>query len=146
MVPILVNQNVVKFAGKSSTVLFGLTAFLQILIAAGILPVTMAWGGRQLELTLGLRLASLMSAIILIVFAYIFRRRAGLLGEIKETRWIKIITWVITGFLFINTLGNLTSQSLWERIVITPISFFLMVACLIVSFSVPDNLTYKNSK
>ena len=139
MVSILANRSLVKFAGKSSTILFGLTAFLQLLLAAGILPITMAWGGRQPELTIGLRMASLASVVILILFAYTFQRRAGLLGENPSARWIKILSWVITGFLFINTLGNLTSQSSGERVLFTPISFCLLVACLIVSLSISES-------
>lgn len=129
------NQTVIKIAGNSSTVLFGLTALFQLLLAIGIMPVTMAWGGRQPELTIGLRLASLASIVVLVLFAYILRRRAGLLGNDHSAPWIKKLSWLITGFLCLNTLGNITSLSSLERMVFTPISFLLVVACLIVSLS-----------
>jgi len=60
--------------------MFAVVIILQLLLAAGILPVSMAWGGRQDVLTPNLRVASIVSAVILGLFAYIIRRRAGLLG------------------------------------------------------------------
>ena len=67
-------------AANVATVLFVVTIILQLLLAAGILPITMAWGGRQSVLTTTLRIASLAAVAILVFFAYVIRRRAGLVG------------------------------------------------------------------
>ncbi len=75
---------------------------------------------------------------MLLIFAYTIRRRAELPDELQQTGWVLILSWVITGFHFINTLGNLTSQSVGERIVFTPISLCLLIMCLVVSLSVPE--------
>jgi hypothetical protein len=135
---ILANRPVVRLMGNLSTALFAVVIVLQLLLAAGILPITMAWGGTQSELTLGLRLSSLGAVVILAGFAYVIRRRAGLLGQGPPSTLIKILAWLVTAFLALNTLGNLTSSSLAEKLVFGTITVLLVVACAVVSLSRPS--------
>lgn len=129
------NRSLVRIAANVATVLFVITVILQLLLAAGILPVSMAWGGQQPVLTTGLRLASLAAAAILAFFAFVIRRRAGLSGDAPIPTTIKILSWLITAFLALNTLGNIASSSTGERLLFGPISFLLAVSCLVVSSS-----------
>ena len=129
------NSSVVQVSTNISTVLFGLVMILQILIALGVMPISMAWGGRQTALTPGLRIASLVAIVILGLFAYIIRYRAGLIGAGEITLFIKILAWIITAFMALNTVGNLTSQSTAEKLLFTPITSILTIACFIVSIS-----------
>ena len=129
------NRSAATIAANIATLLFGIVIILQLLLALGILPVTMFWGGTQAELTLGLRLASVAGAIILALFAYVIRRRAGLIGDPPPSTLIKILSWVITAFMVLNTLGNLASQSTAEKIVFTPLTILLAISCFIVSIS-----------
>jgi hypothetical protein len=99
----------------------------------------MAWGGQQPVLTTGLRFASLAAAAILAFFAYVIRRRAGLVGDAPIPTFIKILSWLITAFLVLNTLGNFVSQSTGEKILFGPISLLLAVACFVVSISKPQS-------
>jgi hypothetical protein len=62
-------------------------------------------------LTAPLRLASLAAAGILGLSAYVIRRRAGLAGAGAPSRAVKVLSWVITIYLFLNTLANLASPS-----------------------------------
>ena len=128
-------RSATSIAANVATVLFAIVIVLQLLLALGILPVTMAWGGTQTELTPLLRLAGVAAAIILALFAYIIRRRAGLIGDAPPSRAIKIMSWLITAFMVLNTLGNLTSQSTAEKIVFTPITVLLAISCFVVSIS-----------
>ena len=131
-------RSATSIAANVATVLFAIVIVLQLLLALGILPVTMAWGGTQTELTPLLRLAGVAAAIILALFAYIIRRRAGLIGDAPPSRAIKIMSWLITAFMVLNTLGNLTSQSTAEKIVFTPITVLLAISCFVVSISKGD--------
>jgi hypothetical protein len=124
--------------GNLATVLFGLVIVLQLLLAVGVLPITMAWGGQQSVLTTGLRVASLAAVVVLASFAYVIRRRAGLLGEGPPSTLIKVLSWVCTAFLVLNTLGNLTSPSLAEKLVFGSMTIVLVVACAVVSLSKPQ--------
>ncbi len=129
------NRSAAAIAANIATLLFGIVIILQLLLALGILPVTMFWGGTQTELTPGLRLASVAAAIVLALFAYVIRRRAGLIGDPPPSTLIKILSWVITAFMVLNTLGNLVSQSTAEKIVFTPLTILLAISCFIVSIS-----------
>jgi hypothetical protein len=128
-------QKTSKIAGNAATVLYALTIILQLLLASGILPITMAWGGREPVLTTNLRIASLASAVLLSFFIYIIRRRAGLVGDAPATLIIKILSWLITAFSALNFLGILASLSNGEKILFGPISFLLLVSCILVSLS-----------
>jgi hypothetical protein len=122
-----------------ATVAFAVGVISQLLLAAGIIPITWAWGGTQTTLTVPVRLACLAAAVILAVSAYVIRRRAGLSGAGAPGRAIRILAWVITVFLLLNTLGNLASPSLGEKLVFGPVSLIMAVCCLVVSLSKPGN-------
>lgn len=127
------NASFVKIAANIATILFGITILIQLLLAAGVLPVTMAWGGRQEVLTPGLRIASVVSAAVLVFFAYVIRRRADLIATQDIAAWIKVIAWIVAAYMAFNTFTNLTSLSTFEKIVFAPISSILTIACFLVS-------------
>lgn len=124
-----------RIAANVATVGFLLAAALQLLLALGVLPVSMAWGGSQSVLTPQLQIASLAAAVLLCLFAFIIRRRAGLAGNIPPSTFIKIAAWVITIFLALNTLGNFASQSRGETLLFGSIALVLALSCLVVSAS-----------
>ena len=95
----------------------------------------MAWGGHQPVLTDTLRIASLASAALLLASAYVIRRRAGLIGDSPPSAIIRVLAWLITAFMVLNALGNLTSQSLNEKLLFTPMTLVLVVSCFVVSIS-----------
>lgn len=128
-------QKTPRIAGNAATALYALTIILQLLLASGILPITMAWGGREPVLTTNLRIASLASAALLLFFIYIIRRRAGLIRDASITQIIKVLSWLVTAFSALNLLGILVSLSSGEKILFGPISFLLLVACILVSLS-----------
>jgi hypothetical protein len=127
-----------RIAAQVATVAFAIVILLQLAIAAGIVPITMAWGGTQDVLTFFMRIASIAAAMILALAAYVIRRRAGLWGNKPPSLWIKIFAWLITAYLSLNVLGNFASPSLGETLLFGPISLVLAVACLIVSLSRVD--------
>ena len=122
-------------AAQLATFLFGLVMMAQLLLAAGVLPISMAWGGRQTVLTPGLRLASLAAILFLGLFIYIIRFRAGLLGDVALPTSIRALAWVVTGFMALNTLGNFASRSTGERLLFGPVTLLLTAACLVVAMS-----------
>jgi len=135
----LSNTKLIHLTANLATFLFAVVIFLQIFLAAGILPISMAWGGRQSQLTVSLRIASIISAVLLGVFIYVIRYRAGLVGKIPIPKIIIVVSWIITAFMAFNTLGNVTSLSSNEQLPFSPITFVLTVACLLVSASKPNS-------
>ncbi len=131
----LSNTQLIVTTANVATLLFAVVIVLQILLAAGILPVSMAWGGRQSILTPSLRISSIIAAILLGVFIFVIRYRAGLFGSAPIPLVILVASWIITVFMAFNTLGNLASKSLKEKLVFGPITFLLTLACLLISAS-----------
>lgn len=136
---LLSNPELIQAAANLATFLFVVVIVLQILLAAGILPISMAWGGRQSQLTTSVRIASIVAAVLLGAFMYVIRYRAGLVGNGPIPGWIMVVSWIITAFMVLNTLGNIASKSTHEKIIFGPVTFLLAVACLLVSASVPIN-------
>ncbi len=128
-------SNLIKYLGYLTLVLLGLVMVLQLLLAAGVLPVSMAWGGRETELTPALRGSSLIAVLILGAFAYVIARRTGILGITPSSLMIKVMSWLISGYLGLNMLGNFNSQSAGERWLFGPITLILFISCLIISAS-----------
>ena len=118
-----------------ATLLFAVVIVLQLLLAVGVLPVSMAWGGRQSKLTASLRISSIIAAILLGAFIFVIRYRAGLVDNGPIPTVIMVVSWIITAFMAFNTLGNLASKSTKEKIVFGPITALLTLACLLISAS-----------
>ena len=131
----LSKPNLVQFSANVATTLFAIFIVVQILAAAGIFPVSMLWGGRQTELTMTMRLTSVVAAVILGVFIYIIRYRAGLVGSMPQPTAVRIAAWVVTGYMALNTLGNFASISSVERLLFGPLTILMTVACFIVAAS-----------
>ena len=121
-----------KTAAKIAVILFACVALIQVAIAAGLAPVTIVWGGGQTELTVGLRLASIAAAIILLGFARIVHVRANYPAIGKHMR---ILTWMVAAYMVLNTLGNATSPSWFERYVFGATTLVLAICTGIVASS-----------
>lgn len=113
--------------GYTAMVLFGIVMILQLLLAAGILPVSMAWGGRNTELTPSLRLSSLVAIILLCYFAYMIARRSGIMGDTPPSTLIRFLAWLVTTYLVFNTVMNFLSSSLVEKWVFGLITMALVI-------------------
>lgn len=132
---VLSSPNFVQASANIATVLFAIFIGVQLLVAAGVIPVSMLWGGRQTELTPSLRVGSLVAALVLGVFVYIIRYRAGLVGSAPQPTVIRIAAWAVTGYLALNTLGNFASVSPVEKFLFGPLTILMTAACLIVAAS-----------
>ena len=58
-------SNFVHLLANVVTVLFAFFIAVQLMLVAGILPISIAWGGRQTELTPALRVAGVAASVIL---------------------------------------------------------------------------------
>ena len=104
---------------------------IQITIAAGIAPVTIVWGGGQTHLTIGLRIASIVAAVILMGMARIIHVRA----HHPDRRSTRILAWLVAAYMLLNTLGNATSPSWFERYVFGATTLVLAICSGIVASS-----------
>ena len=135
---LLSNPRLIRTMANISTVLFVMVIVLQIFLAVGILPITMAWGGGQSQLTASLRISRIIAAVLLGAFIYVIRYRAGLVGTVRIPVFMKVVSWIITAIMALNTLGNIASTSTVEKLIFGPITLILAVACLLVLASRPE--------
>jgi hypothetical protein len=112
--------------------LIGLTC-LQLLLALGLPLGRVAWGGRQRILPVGLRIASFFSTGILVLLSLIILERVDLLTTLNHEGVVRYGTWIMSSFFAMNTLGNITLKSKWERMIATPVSTSLCVFCFIIA-------------
>ena len=117
---------------------------IQLLVLIGIVPVSILWGGSYDKTTWQLRLASLFGALVLAGFAHIIYKRAGHVlncdetsAEVRSTpaEAYHILSWMVTAYLALNTVGNFASKTKYERYVSGSLALVLTVACTIVSSS-----------
>jgi hypothetical protein len=132
---LLQKEKFIRGIAKLVTVLFALVIVLQLLLASGLLPASIAWGGRQAEATAGLQIANLVAVVVLGGFIYIIRYRAGLVGSSPMPKAIRIGAWVVAGFMVLNTLGNLASVNTVEKFLFAPLTFVLAIASFIIAAS-----------
>ncbi len=125
--------SLISILGYVTVGLFSIIMILQLLLAAGVLPVSMAWGGRSTELTPLMRLSSLIAIIIFCYFTYMIARRSGILGATPPSRLINLGSWLVTVYLVFNTIMNFLSSSSAERWIFGPISLALVVLTLIIN-------------
>src|SRR5215207_7547486 len=98
----------------ASTVLV-LVMILQLLLAAGLPLGRAAWRGQHRVLPRGLRWASLATVGVLGLAAWVVLARVGLAEPGAAQAVVPVAAWVFAGLFALNTLGNITSQSVVER-------------------------------
>ena len=123
----------IKLLGYISVGLFSVVMILQLLLAAGVLPISMAWGGQHTELTLTLRLSSLIAIILLCYFAYMIARRSGIMGITPPSKLIIILSWFVTAYLIFNTVINFLSSSQLEKWVFGPFTLALVILTFVIN-------------
>jgi hypothetical protein len=90
-----------------------------------------AWGGAHNRLPAALRVASALSAGILLIAAFVVLGRGGYWnGSPALFRWG---TWALVGLLAFSALGNFASPSRWETFLLGPVALSVSLLCLIVA-------------
>ena len=122
-------------AALVATGLFAAMAAFQATLAAGAPLGAHVLGGRHSgALPPRLRAFSGIAAVLLLGFAMVMLARAGVIGWPAGIAGFLIpASWVIAGFLVLNTLGNLASKSRFERTVLAATTAVLAVLCGLVA-------------
>ena len=135
-----------RISAITALIIFVYFILVQLLVIIGAVPVSILWGGSHDELTWQLRLASLFGALILAGFAYvIYKRTEHVLkgdrsydGEVRSStpsNANRILSWMVTAYLALNTVGNFASKTVYERYMSGTLALVLTVACAIISSS-----------
>ena len=112
-------------------------AAIQVALALGAPLGGIVWGGRyQGKLPTTLRIGSAAAVLILVLAALVILAQAGLLSwSPVPTRFLAGGTWIIAGYMALNTLGNLASKSRFERLAFGPMTALIAVLCVVVALN-----------
>jgi hypothetical protein len=116
-----------RMAGAIAAGGFLLVAGYQLLLALGIAFSGAAWGGATLTPTL--RLASAVSAIVLVLAAVIVFGRAGYWGTRVPASIFRWGTWILVGGMVLSALANFASPTVGERFFLGPSALLLAFLC-----------------
>ncbi|MCP4304851.1 MAG: hypothetical protein GY788_08265 [bacterium] len=126
-----------ELAAVVAAILLGAIALFQLAVAAGAPWGDMAWGGRHdRRLPMRLRVGSAVAAAVLVMAATVVLAQGGVISwtPVPEGA-LRTVTWVLAGFMVINTIGNLASASRMERRVFGPATAVLAVLIAVVAIS-----------
>lgn len=114
--------------------LTGLTIF-QIALILGAPLGKFAWGGQHERLPKNLRIASVSSIVLYLIFAAFVASKGGVLRVIPDSQILDIGIWVFTIYFFVGIAMNAISRSKNERNLMTPVAAILAVTFLLVTIS-----------
>lgn len=113
----------------------GFAAF-QIALALGAPFGDLVWGGALPEvMPTGWRIASGIAAGVLVWMALVMLARAGAISMAPVTpRYLTRVTWMISGFMALNTLANLASGNAFEQQVFAPFTAVMAALTAVVAY------------
>lgn len=119
----------VRLASNIIITINTMALLMHILILLKIIPHHFVWGGRLKSEEYVIIFESI-SIVIQILFICIIAAKAGYIFKGKFQRTVNVGTWILFGFMVLNTIGNLASLSSLETIVMTPITSVLALLIL----------------
>lgn len=115
-------------------ILVALSVF-QILLILGKPLGNYAWGGQHDVLPKRLRIASVFSIVLYVVFAIFLVSKAGLMSIVSDGSFLTTIMWAFTFYFFLGIVMNAISRSMKERALMTPVAFSLAAIFLLVTLN-----------
>lgn len=122
-------------AAIAAVALLALLATLQACLAAGAPWGRLAWGGRHEVLPMGLRVGSLVAAVVLIIIAAIVTDAAGMTRLVPWAPLVHPGIWVVAAIFGVSVVLNLISKSRAERRLMSPVAALLTGAIIIVALA-----------
>ena len=124
-------------AATIAAILLVAVAAIQVALALGLPFGHISWGGRHHgRLPDKLRVGSGAGAVVLLLAALIVMAQGGLIGwsPIPES-WLTPATWLLAGFMTLNTVGNISSESRFEKVIFGPTTGVLVVLLVILAIT-----------
>ena len=120
-------------AARIFAVLILAVVLFQCALVAGVPWGEFAWGGAYPgQLPVEMRVASALSALLLLALGAVVLTRAGIL----LARWHLLsrkLIWGVVAYCAIGVVANATTPSAWERMVWLPVTIALLVTSIVVA-------------
>ncbi len=97
-----------------------------MLIVTGVIPYSIVWGGRLTSTTEMLQFEAVSIGINLLVIAA-FAAEGGFIRKLLPHNIKTVLLWGLFGLFVANTIANLFSVTLFEKLVFTPLTLLFAV-------------------
>lgn len=115
--------------------ILALLIIFQVALIAGAPLGNYAWGGKHKVLPAKLRIGSVTSILIYVVFAAFVLSKSGLWVLISSETIVSVGLWIMTAYLLLGVFLNAASRSKPERNLMTPTALVLAISFFIVTVS-----------
>jgi len=102
-----------------------------VLILFGVIPASIVWA-RQITDQSSLIKYESFAFIVLLIFFIIILLKIRFLKAGKNNKFVNIGVWVIFGYFVFNTLANLASRIVFEKLVFASFTILLAVLTFIL--------------
>jgi len=120
-----------KILDKVLLGLIVLMLFVHVLILFGVIPASIVWA-RQITDQSSLIKYESFAFIVLLIFFIIILLKIRFLKAGKNNKFVNIGVWVIFGYFVFNTLANLASRIVFEKLVFASFTILLAVLTFIL--------------
>ena len=124
----MINRIPFNFAIRTMLVLLSLIALFHLLVLSGVIPYTITWGGKLRSLT-QMRLMEFISLLVNTLLMVVISMKAGYMNPFLRPRTITLILWFFVVLFALNTVGNLFAESMFEKLVFTPLTLVSAILC-----------------
>jgi len=124
----MINRIPFNIAIRTMLVLLSLIALFHLLVLSGVIPYTITWGGKLRSLT-QMRLMEFISLLVNTLLMVVISMKAGYLNPFLRPRAITLILWFFVVLFALNTVGNLFAESMFEKLVFTPLTLVSAILC-----------------
>lgn len=115
-------------------ILVGLSVF-QFLLIIGKPLGDYAWGGQRRVLPKKLRIASVFSIFLYLVFVLFLISKAGMVNVIIDATVVNVGMWIFTIYFTVGIFVNAISRSKKERMLMTPVAASLAVVFAVATLA-----------
>jgi hypothetical protein len=117
-----------RLAVNSILIILSVIVLFHLTVLIGLVPFDIVWGGR-LKDAQQMRRFETVSILTNSVMITVIAIRGGYLPVRIPARIVTIALWLMGVLFVLNTLGNLASVNLWERLLFTPLTAVLALLC-----------------
>lgn len=127
-----------RTAETTLAIFFSLIIIFHLLVITSVIPSDIVWGSR-LSSQDQLILFESISIVLNVVFLIVIFIRMGVLKMNVSKKLINGFLWAMMVLFLLNTLGNLASESSFEKLAFTPVTLILSICLLISLLSKKEN-------
>jgi hypothetical protein len=115
-----------KLSGNILISLLIILLFFHVLVLVKAIPFKIVWGG-QVNNPSSILIYEGMSVLITIIFIIIISMKIDYINPGKFSKIVNAALWFVFVYFLFNTIGNLTSGVIVEKLIFTPVTIIMTI-------------------